>query len=317
MPFRGVWSVTSTRAGTAILLLVALTGIGVTTSGATSLHSSRTSEVLGTRSSDSIHASGEAFATALLQGVPIPRGAVRSSQLAKPLNDPNSGILLGNLVDVHREYRLTSALDVGSFVRSHVLSGAVVSGPNSASGSNINPVTVYSETIPITDRHISFEEIDFTVGSAPYDSLELRIDALGEWEPVRTVLMPTSGGASLTVYRKLSLSESSSDPISIELSRPDVLKFRKVISDLSNTSNSMCAEDSTLFKITIVKKSGAPITWSATADECPGILTVLSGSSTTLLYDRSCPLETLVASMLPKGKADAVRKQLGSCWLKP
>jgi hypothetical protein len=212
---------------------------------------------------------------------------------------------------------LTSALDVGSFVRSHVLSGAVVSGPNSASGSTINPVTVYSEAIPITDRHISFEEVDYTVGSAPYDSLELRIDALVEWEPVQSVRMPTSGVATLMVYRKWSLSTSSSDPISIELSRPDVLKFRKVISGLSNTSNSICAEDSTLFKITIAKTPGAPITWSATAGECPGVLTVRSGSSTTLLYDRSCPLETLVASMLPKGKADAVRKLLASCWLKP
>ena len=78
-------------------------------------------------------------------------------------------------IDVHRDYLLTLNFSLASFIASHRPPGAVVGGPDS----EVQPtsITTYEYSLPLLNRHISFESLDYTVGCAPGKIEELRIDA--------------------------------------------------------------------------------------------------------------------------------------------
>ena len=72
-------------------------------------------------------------------------------------------------------------------------------------------------------------------------------------------------------------------------------------------------EDSALFVIT-VRHQGAEgaITWRASADECPGTLTITWPGHHAALDARACPLAHAVRSILPVS-ARATRAALATC----
>jgi len=259
------------------------------------------------------NASGSAFASKLLASVAVPAGARLSTVLPLPLEDMDAGVTLGGLIDVHHEYLLRAPLDLRSFLRSRLLKGALLTGPSSASGTNINPVTTFAESLPFANRHISLEEVDYTVGSQASDALELRVDVLVAWQPIRTVIMPTSGTATLTVYRSTSLVRPSSEPLSLALNRAQVSHLAGLIASLSNTSGGTCMEDSTVFTISVRAAGASNAFWRATGDACPGDLNVTSSGAGTILLKQSCALRLWLGSILPSARARTAIDYLENC----
>jgi hypothetical protein len=68
-----------------------------------------------------------------------------------------------------------------------------------------------------------------------------------------------------------------------------------------------------LFVITTSTRSSKArpaVRWTATGEECPGVLDVDIGSRHVVLDDTSCALRSLIVSDLPAGEASATRTAL-------
>jgi hypothetical protein len=259
---------------------------------------------------DTSPADGKSFAEALLARAPRPSGSVATARLTAPLLVLPDG---QGTVDVHQDYLLKSKLDLDAFIASHRPSGALVGGPNTGSGTGSTQSTTYEFSLPLANRHVSFESLDYTVGFTSANVEELRVDAEVDWAAIQTVEMPTSGVVTLTGYGRTSDMTRSSDPTTVTLTKAQAQKLRERISSLSNAVAGGCMEDSTLFIVTVAPGAGQRTTWTATGDVCPGDLYVVSGTRHVTLVDTSCPLRSLVVSLLPKGKALATRKALKTC----
>jgi hypothetical protein len=301
---------TATTGATAIALLAF--GLTPSLSSATSTKSTSPSERLAARSASSESVAGTSFATRLLATAPRPKGAELTAAPPSPLDISGVPALMG-LIEVHHYYVLKAPIDLASFLISHRARGSVVSPPATMSGTDIVSTTSYAVTLPFASRHISFEEIVYTTGRAFNGVRELRVDALVQWSPIRTVWMPTSGVATVTIYQRLSGAFGSSDPISVVLTHAQVLKFRSAIATLSNTLGGTCSENLTLFTVKVSPGPGEKATWIAVAGECPNDLIVTSGRSQVLLSDGSCTVGWLAASLVPSLKANATVKHLNSC----
>jgi hypothetical protein len=106
--------------------------------------------------------------------------------------------------------------------------------------------------------------------------------------------------------------DASSDPDSVVLSRHQAQTLRTVISGLKDLgSNEMCMEDSLLLNIKVVR--GAKVVWSATADACPGRLTITSAKTNVILDNRNCPFWHVVAAFFPSGAAKATKAESKYC----
>jgi hypothetical protein len=125
--------------------------------------------------------------------------------------------------------------------------------------------------------------------------------------------MPTSGVVTVTLFRKISLSSASSDPISVVLHHSQALKVRSTIAALSNTLGGLCMEDSVLFKVTVSAGRGKGPSWDGVASECPDVLAVTTGSARYLLSDGSCTLETLIATFFSKEANNETVRTLRRC----
>ena len=175
-------------------------------------------------------AQGERFTKSLLARAPCPEGTVPVAQLPMPLVVIGASAGSGT-IDVHRDYLLTLNFSLASFIASHRPPGAVVGGPDS----EVQPtsITTYEYSLPLLNRHISFESLDYTVGYAPGKIEELRIDAQVDWSPIQTAVMPTAGIVRLTGYGRLSDMDPSSDPTSVVLTTAQAIQLRNRISALT------------------------------------------------------------------------------------
>jgi hypothetical protein len=217
-------------------------------------------------------------------------------------------------IDVHKDYLWNSTQSLGTFVYSHRPAGAVIGGPSTATSTGYVQSTTYEVSLPLANRHVSYESIDYTVGRTSSNVEELRIDAEVAWAPIRTVEMPTSGVVTLTGFGRTSAMNPSGDPTTVTLTRSQAQRLRQRIATLSNVaSGSICMEDSTLFVVSVAPGPGQRATWSATGDICPGDLYVVSGTQHITLVDTPCSLRSLIQSLLPVDKALASRKALQSC----
>jgi hypothetical protein len=215
--------------------------------------------------------------------------------------------------NVHQTFVLPHKVNIVTFVKTHRPHGAAIEGPNTESGSDITPVTSIGFSLRVSNGHVAFEGIDYSVGYSTTKVEELRVDVHVDWVAIHTVEMPTSGVATLTGYEKTSLVRGSSGPTSVVLTRDEVLRLHDIITSLPNVPRGACMEDSALFSITVTSSAGMPVTWTAIGDECPGYLNVTSGSSRISLADTTCSLRTYILSLLPQGKAEATRTALKFC----
>jgi len=258
---------------------------------------------------------GAPFARALLRDAPLPRGA-RIVVNPRGLGDAVGRPSMTDLVDVRATYQVRLPFNLGTFLRSRRPSGAVLSGQNSASGSNIESVTGYSYSLPFANRHVSYEQLDYSVNGPHHGVEDLRVDAEAVWLPIESVTMPTSKPVTLTAYDHLSLAMGPSGAVSITLSSSQAGRLAHVVASLSTAGGGACMESSPLFVITTATratKGAASKFWTATAQECPSSLDVVIGTRHFTLDDSSCALRALVASDLPRGEAAATRQALTGC----
>ena len=254
-------------------------------------------------------ADGEAFAQSLLTGAPLPSGAVAASKVQAPLRVlPEAK----GTTDIYKYFVLKSKIDLAAFIDANRPQGAVVSGPDSETSGQHS--TTYEYSLPLANRHIAFESIDYTTGETTAGVEELRVDAEVDWVAVQPLVMPVTGVVTLTGYGKLSLANPSSKPSSVTLTTVQALALRRQIMSLTNApTGAFCMENSTLFTITVAPSKGQSATWTAKGDECPAYLTVASAAGYVSLIDSTCPFRNFIRSLLPATGAKATRKELKNC----
>ena len=298
--------------GCLVVLTSVFAGDVAATSSPTSTTLGRTELTTNTASS----ATARAFANQLLNQAALPAGAVVTKHLVAPLTNAAGLVALTDLVVVHRNYVLQRPVDLASFLRDHHAPGATIEGPQTVSGSAVTSVTGYQLNLPFASRHLSYEQLDYTVGTTAPSDKELRVDAEVVWVPIENASMPTSHPVILTAYGHMTAFAGSSDPTTVTLTKSEAVQLRKALSSLSNTAGGVCMEDATLF--TLATSFTAPgstrsVKWTATADVCPGVLSVVSGTRHVALDDHSCVLRSLVGKFLPARKAAATRLSLKNC----
>lgn len=254
-----------------------------------------------------------AFTSRLLASAPVPSSAVRTKVLASPLSPASGLAVMKGYVDLHDDDVLAGPVDMSNFLGAHLKPGSTYNGPSTASGTGMVTTTSYTMAIPFANRHVSLEELVYTTARATNGAEELRVDAVVQWAPIRTVVMPTKGRVKVTLFRRISLSSSSSDPITVTLRSAKARRLRAVIESLSNTYGGLCMEDPTLFTISASPLTGGSPTWKAVARECPNVLEVTSGSTRVMLSGGSCTLGEFVTTLFPALANNETVTALRSC----
>jgi hypothetical protein len=258
--------------------------------------------------------SAHAYAQQILDSAPLPRRAHAVPELPDSIVDAISLPSLNDEISIHRNFLLSSTIDISNFVREHDLRGASLTGTQSDGGSNMTPAIGDGMELALTNRHVSFAEIDYSTGNDSASQLELRVDVHVVWLPVRTVVLPESNTVTLTGFGALSLMNLSSDPTTIELTTGQIGRLRSALSALHNTAGSGgCMENDTLFAITARSGSTSGSPWRAVAEECPDYVTISSGALPTLQLLDSCTFERLISSFFPPKSAVGTRRFIQSC----
>jgi hypothetical protein len=243
---------------------------------------------------------------------PIPPEARRVTSLPTPLA-PNGNVAASPDVRLaHDLYLLPMSVSVDQYVRGHLLKGEKVTETGTGTSPNANPVSNLGLSLTCASPHITYCGVFFQSTEAKDGEQELRVDVQVIYLPILHVKIPTDGIITVTGFGKTSLMNASSDPASIVLTHHQALTLRTVIARLKDLGpNGMCMEDSLLLKIKIVKD--AKVVWSATADACPGALTVSSFSTKAILDNRSCSFWHVVDSFFPSGAATATKSESHYC----
>ena len=273
--------------------------------------SSRPRPIVVTLSSNAIGPSdGEAFAMAVLRAAPLPGGVTAVAR--PPVTLTNLPSTTGTL-DLHEYFFVGSGVHLADFIDAHRPRDAVIDGPNSMTSGEAS--TTYEYSLPLANRHIAFESLDYTVGLTPSGREELRIDAEIDWAPIVAAVMPVKGDVTVTGYGKLaSPLRSSSDAAMVTLNPSQALHLRDQILTLSNAQISgACMENSTLFVITVSPGKDRPVEWTATAEACPGLLFVNEGTKHIELVDNTCPFRRLISGLFREGEAVGTRAALKFC----
>jgi hypothetical protein len=269
-----------------------------------------TSIEAGATSSDST--SGRSYARSLFSKVPLPHGVTRLAAPIRPLHEVTGHPGFTNLIDLVRYYRAPSSLDIATFAQSHFPKSEWEGSGSTTDGGFQLSASVAALSL-CTNRHASYCGVTYSERALSKGEEELRVDVAVVWTPIHVILLPTSGVVTLTGYDKLSLADPSSDPAHVELRASQVRRLRSAIAVLRTSPGGICMEDSTLYTISVASSATAKPFWSATADECPGQLTVIFNGRRVLLDARSCPLERLVGSFFPAHMATATTLDLKVC----
>ena len=299
------------RIGRTALMFVAL-GVASLGLSSTIAAASPTSTTTTTTFPANIVAAGNAFAVNLLNAQPIPPGAREVDSLPTPLT--HSGDVAGGsgLRLAHHLYLLPMTVDVDHYVRANLPIGEKVSETGTSGGPNVATVYTLGLSRTCLSPHITYCGVAYSTTEAKNGEQELRVDVQVIYLPVLNVKMPTSGLVTVTGFGKISLMEGSSNPTSVVLTHHEVLALQKAIAGLKDMSNSgFCAEDSLLLKIKIV--NDGKLIWAATADECPGALSITSVKTNVALYNRSCSFWHVVNSFFPSGVASGTKTGSETC----
>jgi hypothetical protein len=200
---------------------------------------------------------------------------------------------------------------VDQFVRTHLPHGETVTETGSGFSRNAYPTYNLGLSLTCDSPHITFCGVYYQTTEAKNGEQELRVDVQVDYLPIIRAQMPTSGVVTVTGYGQTSLMDGSSDPTSVVLTHHQALTLRTVIAGLKDFGGGMCMEDSLMLKISEVKNG--KVVWSATADECPGALTITSTEASLSLYDRSCSFWHVVDSFFASGTANGTKSDSKVC----
>jgi hypothetical protein len=259
----------------------------------------------------SVVVAGNAYARYLLALQPVPPEARKVSTLPTPIA-PSGDVGYGPLVrHAWAFYVLPMAVSVDPYVRAHLPGGEKVDETGYGSSPHAYPVDNLGVSRTCLGPHITYCGIYYTTTEAKDGEQELRVDVAVIYLPVIHAEMPTGGVVTVTGYGKTSLMDGSGDPSSVVLTHHQALTLRTVVAELKDFGGGMCMEDSQLLKIDIVKDRKS--VWSATADECPGVLAITSGTRTLTLDNRSCAFWHVVDSFFAPGTAAGTKADSKVC----
>ena len=240
------------------------------------------------------------YATSILDRVALPAGAEPSSRLPTEMSDGAGIPAIPALVDVHRTFVLSRPVNLARFVETHAPRGATAAGNQRGDlGPNHLYEAGYSLSLPSTNRHVAYVQLDYSMGAAASGEGELRVDVHVEWAPIHTVNLPT-GTVTLTGYRETSYVYPPSGPVSVVLTPAQAGRLRSELASLANAAHGgLCAEDASLFTISVSSSHGRSRGWTASAGTCSG-LEVESHPHAVVPLDDACSLRRLVGAWLPK-----------------
>ncbi|HEV2426675.1 MAG TPA: hypothetical protein VGS61_00475 [Acidimicrobiales bacterium] len=253
-----------------------------------------------------------AYVEAILARVPVPGGAVRAHSLSVHIEDSSGNVPLGvsGLLYARRDYALPVNIDVSSYIQAHPVPGSSFRGIGSEGGPGWS-VSSASGYLSCANRHVvecGYYYVYGTVGGRQ----ELEVGAYVTWRPIVVVRMPTAGVATLTGFGTTSLLRPSSHPASARLSAPERAAIATGIVGLKDSDGGRCEEDSELFTLTIRSSLHGAVLWRATADGCPGVLSITWGRHHASLDARSCALDRAVLAALSP-RASATARALSAC----
>ena len=267
---------------------------------------------VGAAATSTNQTAGRIYAVSLFSKIPIPSGVTRLTAAIKPLHPVTGSPGYSNVADVVRYYSATSSIGVNGFAEAHFPksewqgTGSTYDGGYHTSGN-------FSAMSLCTNRHAAYCGVTYSAVSLTKNQQELRIDVAVVWAPIHVVVLPTSGVVTLTGYDKTSLMNASSDPVHVELNENQVQRLSNAIAHLRSSPGGLCMEDSTLYKISVAHTANGKAFWSASADECPGQLSVQDHGRQIALNARSCPLEKLVSTFFPPHSAVGTKLDLKMC----
>jgi hypothetical protein len=123
-----------------------------------------------------------------------------------------------------------------------------------------------------------------------------------------TVSMPATGAVSVTGYAHMSAAFGSTDSTTVTLTSAQATALRQAISTLPRFANpegrpAVCAEQDTVFTISVARTQGEAANWAATADLCPapGLLYFKDAADPQRVPVRYCNLKEFITSIFPKG----------------
>lgn len=258
-----------------------------------------------------IVAAGNAYALHLLNAQPIPSEAREVTSLPTPLA-PNGDVgESAGVRQAHHLYLLPQSVSVDQYVRAHLPDGEKVTETGSGNAPNTYPVYNLGLSLLCVSSHITFCGVYYQTTEAKNGEQELRVDVQVIYLPIVHATMPTSGVVTVTGYGQTSLMDGSSNPTSVVLTHHQALTLRTVVAELKDFGGGLCMEDSLMLKISVVK--GGKVVWAATADECPGALTITSAKANLTLYDRSCSFWHVVDSFFASGTANGTKSDSKVC----
>jgi hypothetical protein len=256
--------------------------------------------------------SGRTYSTSLFSKIPFPSGATLLAAPMAPLQPVTGSLGLAQAVDIARYYLVPSSVDVVGFAKAH-FPQSDWQGTGSSVDGGYHTSASFSALSLCPDRHASYCGVTYSARTLNAHQQEMRVDVTVVWMAIHVVLLPTTGVVTVTGYNRISLMNSSSSPVRVELNTSQTKKLRNAIGLLRSSPAGSCMEDSTLYKISVASKADGKVFWSAIADECPGELIVTSRGSRIALIARSCPLEMLVATFFPAREAQGTKSGLKVC----
>lgn len=294
---------------TAIVVLAVAAPLGAAVSRISSVSSGRDF-------SSHISTSGSQFAGSLFTRILIPTGTQRVGKLSQPIKQAVAPIVPSdrrNLIDVAQEFLVPKSVNLSQYLNHHqqptrVLSTGIVE-PEGLRGKYH-----YNYLLWCPNRHVAYCDVTYSVVPVGGGVQELRIDVQVLWVPIQPVLMPTSGSVTLTGFKTISELGQPVKSVSVVLTGSQAAKLHQVIASLKPTIDGFfCSLDTTVFRISVAVRQGGPVTWHASADQCPGILYIYTSGKTMMLDDHRCSLHQVVASLLPSIGAKGSRAALKQC----
>lgn len=257
-------------------------------------------------------AAGRNYAVALLSKIPVPSGATPLASPIQPINPVTGNLGYARSVDIARYYLLPAWFGISAFSESR-FPHSQWEGSGSTRDGGYHTSDSFSIMPFCPDRHSTYCGVTYTGQELSGHGMELRVDVAVVWMPIHVAHLPNTGVVTVTGYSKTSAMQLSSGQVHVTLSTSQVKELRDAIALLRNSPGGMCMEDSALYKISVTSANRTSVIWSASADLCPGVLTVTGQGSRFIVNDRSCPLDQLVATFFPAHEALGTKAGLKTC----
>jgi hypothetical protein len=253
--------------------------------------------------------SAEQFATQVLSEAPVPPGAqlwmgTAPTPLAEPIQAPADSDLtdLSELFSVDEPAGPpTEAMD--GYVLAHLPTGSSYVGWQSGGARyGAAEATDFTVALPTTGSNEYLAWLLYATTAAPGGGYVLRIDSQTIWvpNPPAAEVIPRDVTADLTGYTRLSLSNPSSGPVSVQLSEVASSELAAAIDELPPAPQGMCMENALLYTIVFSPSGDATQSYEVTGWVCGQVVEVTEGgTSLPPLHDTQCALIGLVVSLLP------------------